>query len=121
MINLIPVGQLDGGHVAYALFGPAQNRYARRIHRALLVLPPMVGLYYALQALRAHQPWSDVGTAALAGLNWLFLFGLLWFLTRRENHPPTDDDQLSPWRRTAAWLTLVLFVVLFMPAPLRAH
>lgn len=36
MINLLPVGQLDGGHVAYALFGPKQDRYATLVHRAML-------------------------------------------------------------------------------------
>ena len=37
MINLLPVGQLDGGHVAFALFGPKQDRYANVVHRAMLV------------------------------------------------------------------------------------
>jgi membrane-associated protease RseP (regulator of RpoE activity) len=36
MINLIPVGQLDGGHVAFALFGPRQNRIAQWVHRSML-------------------------------------------------------------------------------------
>ena len=38
VINLLPVGQLDGGHVAYALFGPKQDRYAQVVHRSMLVL-----------------------------------------------------------------------------------
>ncbi len=37
MINLLPVGQLDGGHVAFALFGPRQNRIAQWVHRSMLV------------------------------------------------------------------------------------
>ena len=37
MVNLLPVGQLDAGHVAFALFGPRQNAVARTVHRAILV------------------------------------------------------------------------------------
>ena len=36
MINLLPGGQLDGGHVAFALFGPRQNRIAQWVHRSML-------------------------------------------------------------------------------------
>ncbi|MFO0659586.1 MAG: site-2 protease family protein [Polyangiaceae bacterium] len=38
MINLLPFGQLDGGHVAFALLGPRQNRIARWVRLGLLPL-----------------------------------------------------------------------------------
>jgi hypothetical protein len=46
---------------------------------------------------------------------------LLRFMVGRgkDEHPPTDDDVLSPRRRVLAWATLALFVALFMPAWLR--
>ena len=36
MINLLPWGQLDGGHIAFALLGPPQNRIARLVRWAVL-------------------------------------------------------------------------------------
>jgi membrane-associated protease RseP (regulator of RpoE activity) len=123
MLNLIPVGQLDGGHVAYALFGKRQDRYSRWVHRGLLAVAAIDGLVMAGLALRAHKPWSDVLGALPTGLNWLVWFGVLWLLTRgpRAAHPPTDDETLSPFRKALAWATLVLFVLLFMPIPLATH
>lgn len=121
MLNLIPVGQLDGGHVAYALFGPAQDRYSRRVHDGLLAVAATVGVFYAVQALRAHAPWGQVLLGLTEGKNWLVWYGLLWLLTRRGDHPPTEPGALSPGRRVVAWATLTLFVLLFMPVPLRVH
>ncbi len=124
MLNLIPVGQLDGGHVAYSLFGTKQNRYSRFIHRSLPIVALSVGIFWAVRALRSHAPWSNVGTAMFEGWNWLAWFVLLGFLSRMtgsDEHPPTEDEILSPKRRLVAWLTLAAFVALFMPVPFRNY
>ncbi|MFW2389140.1 MAG: site-2 protease family protein [Polyangiales bacterium] len=121
MINLIPFGQLDGGHVAYALLGPRQNRVSHYVLRALPILGVVVSAAYAiptyLDGVRGERLSADLG----AGFYWLFWALLLWFLTRATGpgHPPTDDDQLSPRRRLVGVLTLFLFVLLFMPNWLR--
>ena len=123
MINLIPFGQLDGGHVAYALLGPRQDRVSGYVLRSLPILAIVVGAAYAipsyLDGVRGEQLSSDAG----AGSYWLFWALLLWFLTRATGpgHPPTDDDRLSPRRRLVGVLTLVLFALLFMPAWLRVQ
>src|SRR5919199_96206 len=94
MLNLLPVGQLDGGHVAYALLG-------RRAH------------YLAYGAL---------GLCLLMGIvfsyNWL-LWAVLATLTGLRHPPPLNDvPVLGSGHRLLAIAGLVLFVLLLMPSPL---
>lgn len=120
MINLLPFGQLDGGHIAYALLGERQNRLAPWMRRALLPL-----FLYNLVTFAAPMVLGKVGvdwgSAIGNSLFWLFWFGILGLLTRFSggaDHPPCERGELSPWRRGVAWFSLALFVVLFMPTPL---
>jgi membrane-associated protease RseP (regulator of RpoE activity) len=92
-LNLIPIGQLDGGHVTYALF--------RR--RAMLI--SRVG------------SWVCVALVYF-GPNWIFWSILLRILGRR--HPPTLDDG-QPLGRGRAWIAalgLLVFVGCFVPNPI---
>lgn len=92
-LNLLPVGQLDGGHVVYALIGRRHRWVARG---SLLVI---IGL-----AFLGWQGW----------VVWAVLVTVLGL-----DHPPTvDDTPLDLRRRIAAWLTIGLFAVTFMPVPL---
>jgi membrane-associated protease RseP (regulator of RpoE activity) len=92
-LNLLPIGQLDGGHVVYALLG----RRHRWVARAGLLT--IIGL-----AFLGWQGW----------VMWAVLVTVLGL-----DHPPTiDDTPLDPARRVAAWLTIGLFAITFMPVPL---
>lgn len=124
MINLIPIGQLDGGHVAYALLGPRQNRVSEALRRSLVPLGVGVGCVYAaigywVEGHRGEQLENDL----FAGAPWLVWALVLWLMTRAAgtDHPPTGSEPLSPRRRLVAIGTLALFVLLFMPAWLRVH
>jgi membrane-associated protease RseP (regulator of RpoE activity) len=81
MINLIPVGQLDGGHVAYALLGPR----AARLGQVLILAMVLWGGYLSLR--------GDQG-----GGFWLMWGVLNLFLNRR--HPaPLDDATKADGKR----------------------
>jgi membrane-associated protease RseP (regulator of RpoE activity) len=94
VLNLLPMGQLDGGHIAYAFFG--------RRH-----------------ALWARVAWGGVVVCALIFWpGWYFwaFFPLIFGF----DHPPTRTDwnPLRGWRRWGFVMTVLLFVALFVPRPL---
>lgn len=95
MLNLIPVGQLDGGHVMYSLFG----KYARKLYM------PIVGTLAMLTVL-VNPAW---------GL-WTVI---LLFLGRTYAIPLDDVTPLSNRRRFVGYLAVVVFILLFIPDPLR--
>jgi membrane-associated protease RseP (regulator of RpoE activity) len=93
--NLLPIGQLDGGHILYSVAG---NRHK-------LVSWIFLGILVAL------------GISLWYG--WL-VWAVLLFFGRR--HPPLiDPDTLGTGRKQLAWLTLIIFLLCFTPAPLREN
>ncbi len=94
-INLLPMGQLDGGHALYATVPDRAWRISRTIH--LLMFP-----------------------LAVLSPSWL-IWGLLCLLLgARRRHPPTLDDAapLPRSRRLMAWAGLATFAVCFTPEPI---
>jgi membrane-associated protease RseP (regulator of RpoE activity) len=123
MMNLVPWGQLDGGHVAYALLGRRQNRYAR-VFRALLIPLFLFNLARFLLPIALGQSEASMGLAVSNSLFWLMWYAVLGVIGRLSggaDHPPTEPGELSPVRRVVAVVTLAFFVLLFMPAPLTSH
>jgi len=102
MINLIPVGQLDGGHASYALLG----------RRAW-------GLgYVVIAAMVAWGGWLLMGGNEAGGF-WL-TWGFLNLILNPRHPPPLDDaTKLGGRRIILGLLMLAIFILTFMPAPLR--
>jgi membrane-associated protease RseP (regulator of RpoE activity) len=122
MINLIPIGQLDGGHVARAALGEAHERWSARLHVALPVIGVVVGLVMLAIALDAGKDLGDALTYAAHGLgSWLVWAALLGLMRWRagEYHPPVGDGPLDPSRRRRAIGMLVVFVLIATPVPFR--
>jgi len=119
MINLIPIGQLDGGHVAYALFGKKQDTYSRRVHWALPFVGGLVSLLYIIPSyMEGQRGLAELSGEMFAGFHWVFWAFILVVLVRLSGaeHPPTGPEPLSPARKIVAIGTLVLFALLFMPS-----
>ena len=93
-LNLLPVGQLDGGHVLFALLG----QRARRLFPVIVALTATLGVF-----------WSGW---------WLWTF-LILLLGRRYAEPLDMLTTLDPTRRAWAWLGLLVWVLTFTPIPLQ--
>jgi len=119
MLNLIPWGQLDGGHIAFALLGPLQNRIARLVRWGVFGFFVYNLVLFVGPVLLAHSP-MPLGIAIENSLTWLVWFGLLSVIGRTmgSDHPPVEAGALSPARRGVAVVCLALFILLFMPTPL---
>lgn len=129
-INLLPMGQLDGGHVAYAVSPTRAAIWARRTYRLLLVV--------GVLGLLAHGPSLAYGVLQLFDqqalvpleafeqtrplLPWVSYAALVWALLGRAtglSHPPVSDphEPLTPRRRWTAATCLVIGLLTFMPSP----
>lgn len=92
-INLIPVGQLDGGHVSYALFGDRSQQIAK-IFYLLLIIFGLISWY-----------------------GWLVWVVLLYFMGFVHPPPLQYWVPLDRKRRIIGYLTIAVFILTFMPAP----
>lgn len=92
-LNLLPVGQLDGGHILYTLFG----KRLRQAFPVIIVLMGILGLF-----------WSGW---------WLWV--LLLFVFGRHSAEPLDQiTELDAPRRALAWLMIFIFFLVFTPVPM---
>lgn len=122
MINLLPWGQLDGGHIAYALLGNRQHRIATWVRRGLLVAFAY-NLYALVLPVLLHRSTQTLGMAIGNSMFWLVWYGITGAMARfaGADHPPFEPAPLDRGRKLVAVLCLVLFILLFLPTPLASY
>ena len=104
-MNLIPVGQLDGGHIMYALVGSKQGVIARIFWGILIA----IGLLGIAPLLGMHIELGTVG--------WLLLAGILFFLIKLDHPKVYDDYSLNANRKILGWSSFIIFILIFPPVP----
>jgi membrane-associated protease RseP (regulator of RpoE activity) len=92
-LNLIPAGQLDGGHILYTLFGDRLRKALPFIIAALVLL----GFF-----------WSG----------WWLWAGILFLLGRVHAEPLDQITELDPRRKSLAWLAILIFLLTIAPVPM---
>lgn len=94
-LNLMPIGQLDGGHIAYAVFG---NRH-KQISMALVLILMLLGLFY-------WEGWAV----------WSILMLILGI-----KHPPVIywEIPLDTRRKFISILCLIILIITFIPSPFK--
>ncbi len=90
-LNLIPIGQMDGGHISYALFG-GKSAFVGKC-TFLLLLP---FLYFSPSVL---------------------IWGIFFFLMKFRHPSSQKQEKLDKKRKTLAGLSLVIFILSFVPVP----
>lgn len=102
-LNLIPSGQLDGGHAIYAVFGPRVHWWTGRIAFPVMAVLSVLGMYFF------NSPSG-------------FLVALILAIMMRVGHPePHDQTPLDFKRKLIAFATLVIFVLCFVPFPIKIN
>jgi membrane-associated protease RseP (regulator of RpoE activity) len=100
-LNLIPSGQLDGGHAIYAVFGKAVHRWTGLIAFVIMAALSVLGMYFF------NSPSG-------------FLIAIILGVMMRVGHPePMDQSPLGLKRRIIAALTLLIFALCFVPFPIK--
>jgi len=107
-LNMMPVGQLDGGHISYAMFGKRHKTIAWIVFYLLV-------LFGALGSLEFLFPDIRIGS-----FNWLVWAGLIYFVIKVE-HPPLIGDfsqKLDTKRTLLGWFSFFIFITSFCPIPI---
>lgn len=102
-LNLIPSGQLDGGHAIYALLGESFHKWTGRIAFFVMAALSILG-------------WFIYGSPSG------FLIAILLGVMMRIKHPhPWDQTPLDGKRKLVAALVLAMFVLCFVPFPIQLN
>lgn len=106
-MNLIPVGQLDGGHIIYALFGEKKQYAISSVAMIFLIVVGVLGIILTYLEMPLNIGWSG----------WLFWAVILFFVIKIKHPPIYDDTKLDITRKIVGYLAIIIFIVCFIPAP----
>ena len=120
-MNLIPIGQFDGGHIIYAMFGEAHKRIARFSFLGLMILglPSVVDSFGRIAlSFFSDQPIPQIIPFSEYSWSGWFLWAMISYYFVKIYHPPVPDETpLDEFRMKIGWSTALIFVLSFSFVP----
>ncbi len=106
-MNLIPVGQLDGGHIIYSMFGTKKHEAVASVSLILLLILGLLGIANTFIDTGIQLGWSG----------WLF-WAFILFLVIKPKHPPVPVfEKLGTTRMILGYFSIIIFILSFSPTP----
>ncbi len=106
-MNMIPVGQLDGGHIGYTLFGKETHFKIAVVSFSILFVLGVLGIIESTLDFHIGFGWSG----------WLFWAVILYFVIKIEHPPIQDDTELDFKRKIIAYFSFFILIISFSPTP----
>lgn len=106
-MNMIPVGQLDGGHIVYSMFGTKKHEAIASISMIVLIV---LGVFGAIDS------FTDFGIQ-FGWTGWLFWALILNFVIKVKHPPVVHFEPLDSKRMILGYISLFILVISFSPNP----
>lgn len=106
-MNMIPIGQLDGGHIGYTMFGEKNHFKIAVISFAVLFVLGIGGVIEAFMNI-------DIGFGWIGWLVWALI---LYFIIKIKHPPIPETDELDTKRKFLGYLSYVILILSFTPTP----
>jgi len=121
-LNLLPMGQFDGGHISYAMFGNRHRTVSRWTFLGLIALslPSLLDVFFRtiLGMIRGHDVGPMIPFTEYSWWAW-FAWALIAYYVVKLYHPAAPDETPLDHRRIViGWIAIAIFVLSFSPIPI---
>ncbi len=106
-MNLIPVGQLDGGHIIFSMFGEKIHEAIASVSMIALLIIGVGGILDSFLNLKLGFGWSG----------WLFWAFILYFFIKVKHPPVPQFEKLGAGRMFLGYFAILIFILSFSPTP----
>lgn len=106
-MNMLPIGQLDGGHIVYSMFGLKRHEAVASISMISISTLGFMGLASILLNVETPIGWSG----------WLFWALILYFIIKVKHPPVYEFKPLSSTRMILGWISILILLLSFSPSP----
>lgn len=107
-MNMIPVGQLDGGHISFAMFGEQTHYKISVVAFSIMFVFGVLGFTDSFLEINYGIGWSG----------WLFWALILYFIIKLKHPPVPDAAELDPRRKLLGYIAFFMFIISFSPMPI---